>query len=81
MQRTQIYFEQDTLKELKSIAKSLNISASEFIRVVVKKEIAKYKKSTILDFINSTKPIESFADVDAVEYVQNIRKKSRLLND
>jgi len=41
MQRTQIYFEQDTLQDLKSIAKDLNVSVSEFIRSVMKTEIKK----------------------------------------
>jgi hypothetical protein len=82
MQRTQIYFEKNTLQELKSIAKDLNVSVSEFIRSVMKTEIKKQKKSNISDFINTMKPIESFNKVvDASEYVSNIRRKSRILND
>jgi len=53
MQRTQIYFEQDTLQELKTIAKSLNISV--------------------------TKPLESFKEVEATEYVRSLRDRSRIL--
>ena len=37
MQRTQIYLEDNLITELKKIAKSLNISMSEFIRGAVKK--------------------------------------------
>ncbi len=81
MQRTQIYFEQHTLGELKKIALSLNISVSEFIRSVIRKEIVKQKKNDIQTFIDNMKPIESFADVDATEYVQNLRAKSRILHD
>jgi len=44
MQRTQIYFEQDTLQDLKEIANNLNISVSEFIRRVIKVEIKKRKR-------------------------------------
>jgi len=81
MQRTQIYFEQDTLQDLKSIAKDLNVSVSEFIRSVMKTEIKKQKKSSLGNFLSTMKPLESFEDVDASEYVSNIRRKSRLLND
>ena len=81
MQRTQIYFEQHTLKELKNIASSLNISVSEFIRSVIKKEINKQKKDDLQTFIDNMNPIESFSDVDATEYVENLRAKSRILHD
>ncbi len=81
MQRTQIYFEQQTLKELKSIASSLNISVSEFIRSVVKKEIKKKKQDDLQSFISKMTPVKSFLDVDAKEYVNDIRFKSRILND
>ena len=82
MQRTQIYFEQNTLQELKTIAKDLNVSVSEFIRSVMKKEIKKQKKNSINDFLSSMNPLESFNEVeDSSEYVSNIRRKSRILND
>ena len=78
MQRTQIYFEQSTLNDLKEIAKSLNISLSEFIRRTLKNEIKRYKKDSFEDFIDSLSPLESFSDVDATKYVEEIRNKSRL---
>ena len=81
MQRTQIYFEQDTLQDLKEIASNLNISVSEFIRSVMKKEIKKKKENNLNDFLASMSPIESFKDVDATEYVNDIRSSSRILND
>ena len=81
MQRTQIYFEQDTLQELKQIAQNLNISVSEFIRRVMRQEIKKQKKSNLNDFLTTMKPIESFADIEATEYVKKLRANSRILND
>ena len=81
MQRTQIYFEQDTLQDLKDIASSLNISVSEFIRKVMKQEIKKKKERNLNSFITNMQPIESFDEVDATEYVQNLRSSSRLFND
>jgi len=81
MRRTQIYFEQDTLQDLKEIAGNLNISVSEFIRRVMKVEIKKKKERDLNDFLSSMTPIESFKDIDAAEYVNEMRSKSRILHD
>lgn len=81
MQRTQIYFEQDTLKDLKEIANNLNISVSEFIRSVMKVEIKRKKKRNLNDFLTAMPLIESFENIDATEYVKDIRGNSRILND
>ena len=81
MQRTQIYFETSTLKELKEIAKQSNISVSEFIRRVMHTELKKQKKDNLNSFLESMQPIESFKDVDAIEYVQSLRSKSRIIGE
>jgi len=81
MQRTQIYFEQDTLQELKSIANDLNISVSEFIRKVIKKELKTKKEKNLRNFLQDMQPLESFKEIDTDEYVRALRAKSRLLND
>jgi len=81
MIRTQIYFEEETLKELKNISKKLNISVSEFIRRVIKKEIKENKKDDLRNFLNSLKPLESFKDIDATDYINDLRSKSRILNE
>ena len=81
MQRTQIYFEKTTLHELKSIARDANISVSEFIRRVMKKEIKNQKKNDLNHFLETMKPLESFIDVDATEYVQSLRGKSRIIGE
>ena len=75
MQRTQIYFEQDTLQDLKDIAR---ISVSEFIRKVMKQEIKKKKERNLNSFITNMKPIESFEKVDATEYVKNLRSSGSI---
>ena len=79
MQRTQIYFEKTTLHDLKTMAKDANISVSEFIRRVMKKEIKNKKKDNLNNFLDTMKPLESFKEVDATEYVQELRGKSRII--
>lgn len=79
MQRTQIYFEQSTLSDIKSIAKSLNISTSEFIRSVMKKEITNKKNLNLKNFLDDLKPLDSFKDIEAQDYVKEIRSRSRIV--
>lgn len=81
MQRTQIYLEQTTLHDLKTIAKDANISVSEFIRRVMKKEIKNQKTNDLSHFLETMQPLESFMDVGATEYVQNLRGKSRIIGE
>jgi len=80
MQRTQIYLEQTTLHDLKTIARDANISVSEFIRRVMKKEIKNQKKANLNHFLETMKPLDSFTDIDATEYVQGLRGKSRIIS-
>ncbi len=81
MQRTQIYLEESMIKELKIVAKSLNQSVSELIRIMIKKEIKKMKKDKFVSYLQQMKPIDSFRDVDATKYVEEIRDKSRILGE
>ncbi len=81
MQRTQIYFEEETIAKLKELSKELKISVSEFIRRVVKKEIEKTKRDSFSHFLEELEPLDSFKDIDSTTYIKNLRKKSRLLNE
>jgi metal-responsive CopG/Arc/MetJ family transcriptional regulator len=44
MQRTQIYFEENMLEEIKSRAKSMGISLSAYIRQVLQKDLDEKKR-------------------------------------
>jgi len=79
MQRTQIYLEESLLAELKKVAKNLNVSMSEIIRNALKKELKKYKQNSLSQFIDNLEPIESFQDIEAEDYVDEIRNKSRII--
>jgi len=81
MQRTQIYLEDNTINELKKIAKNLNISMSEYIRQAIKNELKKYRKNNLEKFLDNLKPLESFRDINPTEYVDNIRNNSRIINE
>jgi len=49
MQRTQIYFPESLHKDLKIGAKTMNISLSEYIRIILKRNLyAKYESNDLL---------------------------------
>lgn len=82
MQKTQLLLEDRLFNDLNNIVKNLNVSISDFISQLLKKEIFKYKqdkKNDILNFIDDLKPLESFKDIETNEYINNIRNKSRIL--
>ena len=45
MQKTQVLLEDKLFSDLNSMVKSLNISISDFINQILKKEILKYKQN------------------------------------
>jgi len=81
MHRTQLYIDEDIFSQVQKTAKSLNISISEFIRTAVKNELKKGTRQNMSDFFEKLEPLESFKDIDAADYVNNIRTNSRILND
>lgn len=55
MHRTQIYFEDDLIADIKKAAQQTNLSMSAYIRNVLKKELAQQKiEQTKIDFSDFT---------------------------
>jgi len=81
MHRTQLYIEEDIFSKAQQVAKSLNISISEFIRRAIKNELQSDNKNDMKNFFDTLKPLESFKDVDSTEYVNDLRSKSRIVHD
>jgi len=74
-----VYLEENLFDELNHFVKSLNLSISDFIKQTIKKEKSKYQNVNILDYLDDLKPLESFKDIEACEFVDNIRGESRIL--
>ena len=81
MHRTQLYIEEDVFSQIQKIAKSSNISISEFIRTAVKNELKKASSQNMNIFFEKLTPLKSFEDIDSSKYVNNLRSKSRIIND
>jgi len=79
MHRTQIYLQDALYDSLRVRARSVGISMSELIRRTLEKDIQKDPVADARAFFDRLKPLESFAEVDSVDYVRNLRNTSRIL--
>lgn len=79
MHRTQIYLHDPLYENLKLRARSVGISISELIRRTLESNIDKNPAADARAYFDKLKPLASFADVDATDYVNSLRSKSRIL--
>ena len=79
MHRTQIYLQDTLYDSLKVRSRSIGVSISELIRRTLEKDIQKDPVADARAYFERLKPLESFAGVDAEDYVRAIRSKSRIL--
>ncbi len=82
MERIEVYLDDRLIEKTKKVAKSLGLSVSAFVRQIMTKEIKKYSrkdKNSFASFIKNLEPLESFKNIDAKEYVDSIRSKSRIV--
>ena len=79
MHRTQIYLQDALYTKLKHQSQILNVSISEIIRQAVEKDLSQQADKNASLFFNALTPLESFAENDAITYVDDLRSTSRLL--
>lgn len=78
MHRTQIYLQDALYERLKHQSLILNMSISEIIRQAVEKDLSKSADKNARLFFNALAPLQSFANTDAVQYVDALRSTSRI---
>lgn len=81
MHRTQIYLQDSLYDDLKARARGVGVSVSELIRRTLEAGIQKDPVADARAYFARLKPLESFAQLDADDYVRGLRRKSRLLRD
>ena len=81
MHRTQIYLQDPLHDSLKLRARSLGVSLSELIRRTLETHLDKNPAVDARAFFDKLKPLQSFDDIDSVEYVSALRSKSRILRN
>ena len=79
MHRTQIYLQDEPYERLKIRSSSAGINMSELIRQTLANDSQNDPVADARAYFERLKPLESFANVDSVDYVRVIRNKSRIL--
>ncbi|MDD4963695.1 MAG: ribbon-helix-helix domain-containing protein [Gallionella sp.] len=81
MHRTQIYLQDALYDRLKHQSQIVGVSISELIRKAVDKDLNQYEAHRASLFFESLKPLQSFANTDSEQYVDELRRSSRILQD
>ena len=78
---TQLHFSDEITNQIQANLQTCGETFEEFVQQAVAHELQRRKANDLKSFFDALQPLESFADVDAVAYVDDIRSKSRLIND
>ena len=81
MFNAQIHFPYEIAKEIQANLQADGETFEQFVQQAVVHELQRRKTNDLKSFIDALQPLESFADIDAVAYVDEIRSTSRLIND
>jgi len=76
---TQLHFPDDIAKQIQANLQVCGETFEEFVQQAVAHELQR-RKANLKSFFDGLQPLESFADVDPVAYVDDSRRHSRLLN-
>ncbi|KIM04700.1 MAG: hypothetical protein KU38_10970 [Sulfurovum sp. FS08-3] len=81
MYQRHIAIDNDIFSKIEDISKSLNISVSEFVQKAINNELKRDKKEDMNAFFDNMKPLKSFENRDSIQYVDNLRANSRIINE
>jgi hypothetical protein len=79
MHRTQIYLQDTDYERLKHKSQITGVSISDLIRRAVEKDLNKTGNNEARAFFDALAPLESFANTEPEQYVDDIRSHSRIL--
>lgn len=74
---TQIHFQDEVAKQIQANLQGYDETVEQFIQQAVTHELQRRKPKDLKAFFDALQPLESFADIDAVAYVDEIRSTSR----
>lgn len=81
MLHTEINFPDEIADQIQANLKIDGETFEQFVQQAVAHELQRRKANDLKSFFDALHPLESFADIDAVAYVDDIRSTSRLIND
>ena len=79
MHRTQIYLQEELYGRLKARSRVLGVSISELIRTTLDENLDTAPGATAREYFANARPVKSFSDSSPEDYVEQLRKQSRLL--
>ena len=81
MHHAEIELPDNLANEISLSLKNTGKTFKEFIQQAVENELQRQKTDDLVEFLQTLQPLESFKDIDTTLYVDDLRSKSRLLND
>lgn len=80
MLHAEIDFPDEIANQVQTTVKQFGGSFEQFIQQAVVHELQRQQTDNLQSFFANLQPLESFSDIDAEAYVDNIRSNSRLIN-
>jgi len=81
MLHAEIDFPDEIANQVQATIQKFGGSFEQFIQQAVVHELQRQQADNLQSFFTNLQPLESFADIDAEAYVDNIRSNSRLINE
>ena len=76
---TQIYFPDEIACQIQANLQEYGETFEQFVQQAVAHELQRRKVNDLKSFFDALQPLESFAEIEAVAYVDGIRGNSRLI--
>ena len=81
MLHTEIDFPDEIANQVQATIQNFGGSFEQFIQQAVVHELQRQQADNLYSFFSNLQPLESFSDIDAEAYVDDIRSNSRLINE
>lgn len=78
---THIYLSEEITNQIQTNIAEYGETFEQFIQKALEHELQRRKANDIKSFFTNLHPLESFANLNAIAYVDNIRNNSRLVNE
>jgi hypothetical protein len=78
---TQIHFPDEISHQIETNIAECGETFEQFVQKAVEHELQRRKANNLKSFFDVLQPLESFANSDAIAYVDEIRSTSRIINE
>jgi hypothetical protein len=78
---TQIHFPDEIADQIQASIAECGETFEQFVQKAVEHELQRRKANDFKSFFSTLQPLESFANLDATTYVDEMRSTSRIINE